>query len=124
MIAVAQTPSTSKSPWTVIRSPASIAARSCATIAVHRVERRRRVRLVGGEEGARLLRRAVAAPDQGHRHRLAEAEAVGDRPHVGVVVGLGGEGLERFPAHRQARRRPADRTSPPERAEIAGLKAR
>ena len=32
MIVVAQTPSTSKSPWTVIRSPAAIAARTCATI--------------------------------------------------------------------------------------------
>ena len=33
MIVVAQTPSTSKSPWTVIRWPAAIAARTWATIA-------------------------------------------------------------------------------------------
>ncbi len=60
----------------------------------HRAEGRRRVGLVGGEEGPRLLRRAVPAPHQRHRDRLGEADAFGDRAHVGVLVGLGSEGFQ------------------------------
>ena len=78
MIVVAQTPSTSKSPWTVIRLPAAIAAPIGSTTSSIALEGRRGVGLVGSEEGARLLGRPVAAADQGDRDRLAEAEVVGE----------------------------------------------
>ena len=55
----------------------------------HRVELGRVVRLVGLEEGPRLLGRAVAAPDQGDRDRLAQPQLVGERPRLRVGVGLG-----------------------------------
>ena len=63
---------------------------------LHRAEGVRRVRLVGVEEGARLLRGAIAAPDQGDRDRLAQAERVGERPCLGIVVGVGPVGVDGF----------------------------
>ena len=54
----------------------------------HRPEQQRIVTLVRVEERARLLERAVAAPDQGHRHRLGEPEPVHQVARLAVVVRL------------------------------------
>ncbi len=54
----------------------------------HRLEVARLVRLVGGEEKARLLRRAVAAPHQRDRHRLAQPQLGGEPARLLVGIGL------------------------------------
>ena len=121
MIVVAQTPSTSKSPWTVIRLQAAIAAWTWATTASIDPKAEERVRLVGSQEGPCLLGRPVAAPDKRHRHRLAQIEAVGDGPHIRVGVGLGGERFQGL-RHTAKLGRRSDRFPAAWPAETAGEK--
>ena len=52
------------------------------------------MRLVGLEEGPRLVRRAIATPDQGNRDRIAQPQLRGKLPRLVVGVGLGLVGVQ------------------------------
>ena len=66
----------------------------------HRAKGIGRVRLVGVEKGTSLLRRAIAAPHQRNRHRIAHVQGLDQRPSLAVGERVGAvrvDGLRHTP---------------------------